>query len=94
MVDIQGAQQLFCSFPAIHKLIIWDGVWVQDAVAAQMYKRFLGLITVSLEVLYSKSDQSDLCVWFVLPLFELSIEHAVGKALSADPDAFQNTVAA
>lgn len=33
-------------------------------------------------------------VCFVLPLFELSIEDAVGKTLSAYPDAFQNAVAA
>lgn len=33
VVDVQGGQQLLSCFPAVHKLVIWDGVWVQDAVA-------------------------------------------------------------
>lgn len=33
VVDVQGGQQLLRCFPAVHKLVIWDGVWVQDAVA-------------------------------------------------------------
>ena len=41
VVDIQGGQEFLCSFPAVHKLIIWDGVWVQDAVSEQMNKNVL-----------------------------------------------------
>lgn len=33
VVDVQGGQQLLRCFPAVHKLVLWDGVWVQDAVA-------------------------------------------------------------
>ena len=40
VVDIEGSQKLLCSFSAVHKLIIWDGMWIQDAIAAYM-KRVL-----------------------------------------------------
>lgn len=33
VVDIQGGQELLCSFPAVHKLIIWNSLGIQDAVA-------------------------------------------------------------
>lgn len=33
VVDIQGGQEHLCSFPAVHKLIIWNSLGVQDAVA-------------------------------------------------------------
>lgn len=40
VVNIEGGQQLLCSFPAVHKLIIWDGMWIQDAIAACMKSAF------------------------------------------------------
>ncbi len=39
VVDIQGGQELLCSFPAVHKLIIWDSMRIQDAVAEYVNKR-------------------------------------------------------
>lgn len=32
VVDVQGAQQLLCGLPAVHKGVIWDGTGVQDSV--------------------------------------------------------------
>ena len=47
------------------------------------------IITVThYHAMISKSDLK------AVPLFKFSIEDAVGKAFSADPDAFQHTVAA
>lgn len=32
VVNVQGAQQLLCPFPAINELTLGDGRWVQDAI--------------------------------------------------------------
>ena len=32
VVNVQGAQQLLCPFPAVNELTLGDGCWVQDAI--------------------------------------------------------------
>ena len=32
VVNVQGAQQLLCPFPAVNELTLGDGRWVQDAI--------------------------------------------------------------
>ena len=33
VVHVQAGQELLRSFPAVHKLVIRDGFWVQDAIS-------------------------------------------------------------
>lgn len=35
VVNVQGAQQLLCPFPAVNELALRDGCWVQDAVPGE-----------------------------------------------------------
>jgi len=39
VVQFQGAQQLLCGLSAVHKLVIWNGRWIQDTVAAGTKQR-------------------------------------------------------
>lgn len=34
VIQFQRAQQLLCGLSAVHKLVIWNGCWVQNTVAA------------------------------------------------------------
>ena len=33
VVHIQAGQELLRGFSAVHKLVIWDGLWIQDAIS-------------------------------------------------------------
>ena len=89
VVDVEGGQELLCSFPAVHKLIIRNGMGVQDAVAKWIEKR---VFQYRLSHWYQYAKR---VIWTqYVPLFEFSVEDAVRKALSADPDALQHAVAA
>lgn len=35
VVNVQGAQQLLCPFPAVNELTLRDGCWVQDAISGE-----------------------------------------------------------
>lgn len=39
VIQIQRAQQFLCGLPAVHELVIWNGCWVQDTVAAGTEQR-------------------------------------------------------
>lgn len=39
VVDVQSAQQLLCTFPTVHELIVRNGLRVQDAITAQDSER-------------------------------------------------------
>lgn len=39
VIQVQRAQQLLCGLSTVHKLVIWNGCWVQDAVAASTKQR-------------------------------------------------------
>ena len=102
VVHIQAGQELLRGFPAVHKRVIWDGVWVQDAVSVARTENVLYMTRLKASL---RSHNMRRC-WSVQtrgrggaggpvsPLFEVSVDDAVGEALPADPDALQDAVAA
>ena len=57
VVNVQGAQQLLCPFPAINELTLGDGRWVQDAIPG---RRCLELPTFCTDLLCAQNHGASL----------------------------------
>lgn len=86
MVDIQGTQKFLNGLSAVHKRILRNSKRIQNAISGRKEEEKQG----SDEWWNTDSVPKRLCIHS--PLFEIGIQNAVWKTLSANPDPLKDTV--
>lgn len=83
-IHVDGAQELLCSFFVIHELSLGNSAGVEDPVPVEEL----------LHLNYKSKPLSVIEGRVCIPLLEVPIKDSAGKSLPADPDPFQDAVAA
>lgn len=85
MVDIQGTQKFLNGLSAVHKRILRNSKRIQNAISGRKREE---KDQMSDEILTQFPKR--FCIHS--PLFEIGIQNAVWKTLSANPDPLKDTV--